>query len=148
MKTVDTTIGSTAYRLIKLDPIKAGRVATRVASIMAAAADNAESVSALISAYRTRGEVPKDADALAKLAAVPDLLAALAGGVAKVDTDALYDLALSCVRGQLFADRKLNTDEDFAAHFSKDEHAGDLLPVLGWALKENCAGFFGKLVRG
>lgn len=148
MKYSETTIGSTNYRLIRLDPIKAGRVATRAASILAAAADDAEAITALIDAYRKRPAPTEGADAVAKLANVPDLLAAMAGGVAKIDSDALYDLALTCVRGNLLADRKLNTDDDINEHFDDEATRDNLLPVLGWALKENCAGFFGKLVRG
>ncbi|MNE52142.1 hypothetical protein D3C80_1468000 [compost metagenome] len=72
----------------------------------------------------------------------PRLLAAMAGGVAKINAEALYDCALQCVQGgRLFAASKLHDDHALNQWFA--EHPDHLLLVLAWALKVNCAGFFG-----
>ena len=146
MNYVNTNIKGTDYRLIRLDPVKGGRVAVRVGALLAAAAADLDGVTALVDAYKNRAQVtPADGSpvpsGLEALTSMPKLLAAMAVGIAKIDSDVLYDLALQCVRGNLFADQKLTDDEAINRYFAtRQDH---LFLVLAWALKENCAGFFG-----
>jgi hypothetical protein len=77
---------------------------------------------------------------LAALLDSPELLAALAGGLGRLNTDALYDAGLSCMRGNLFASTKLTDDAALNRHFC--ECPADLFPVMAWALRVNCSGFF------
>jgi len=143
MKFITTEIRGATYKLAKLDPIKAGRIATKVGVLLAAAAEDATGISALIEAYKNRAAPADGSDAagLDALMSTPKLLSALAGGVAKINADELYSLALDCVRGNLFADKKLHDDDALNAHF--EDHPDRMFLVLAWALKENAAGFFG-----
>lgn len=135
------------YRLMKLSPLEGGRLATLVGRNLAAALDG-DSIKSLISGYAKRKEAEDagaaQAEAAQKLEGMLDqagMLSALAGGVARVDADQLYNQALSCIRGNLFADHKLH--DDTAINLWFDERPSHLLPILAWALKVNCAGFFG-----
>lgn len=124
------------YRVVSLDPLRGGRLATRVGKLLAAALSSSDTIEAAMKSYRENGS-----DGLGKLLEDSNLLAALAGGVSAVDTDALYDVALEFARGNVFAgDRKLHDDTAFNAHFG--EHPDHLLPVLVWVLRVNCTGFF------
>lgn len=135
---VTETIKGQAYRLIKLDPLQGGRLATRVAQQLSGALGDVDTIRSLLEGRAASEGVEKIAESLD----TSKLLAALAGGVSKVDANALYDCALECVRGRLFcASGKLHDDHAFNAWFS--EHPDSLLLVLVWALKVNCAGFFG-----
>lgn len=152
-----TTINGTAYRVTKLPPLQAGRLAMRVAQALAGALADAEALAPLIASVKGRkGEPTKEAGAEDMLASVkgeatkavgamfadtPRLLAAMAGGVQKIDADALYSAALECLAGNLFTAEKLPDENALNRHFS--EHPADLLPVMVWALRENCSGFFG-----
>lgn len=141
------------YKLIKLDPLEAGRLATKVAQNLAGALDDVEVIKSLISSSMLQKdeEAAKEGDQpdgdkkdvskmLAKLMETPQLISALAGGIAKVDAESLYDCALKCVRGRVFAVQKLHDDTAMNAWFA--EHPDHLLLVLVWALKTNVAGFF------
>lgn len=128
------------YRLMRLDPIKGGRLAMRVAKQLAAALGDVEAIQSLLSSKEKASE-PSGNGALSLLADQSKLVAALAGGVAKIDPDALYDCALECIRGRLFAEHKLHDDQAINAWFG--EHPDHMLLVLAWALQVNCAGFFG-----
>lgn len=132
------------YRLIKLDPLQAGRMATKVAQQLAGAMDDAEVIRSLIEGYQSQNEGEQEAQEGSPLAMImdtPKLLSALAGGIGKIDADGLYDCALECVRGRLFTDRKLHDDTALNAWFA--DRPDHLMLVLAWALKVNCAGFFG-----
>lgn len=136
------------YKLIKLDPLEAGRLATKVAQNLAGALDDVEVIKSLISSHlsqskdevATEGEQKEAAGILEKLMEAPQLISALAGGIAKVDAESLYDCALKCVRGRVFAGQKLHDDTAINAWFA--DHPDHLLLVLVWALKTNVAGFF------
>lgn len=135
------------YRLMKLSPLEGGRMATLVGRNLAAALDG-DSIKSLISGYAKRKEAEEDAAAAVhaaeKLEGMLDqanMLSALAGGVARIDADQLYNQALHCIRGNLFAEHKLH--DDTAMNLWFDERPSHLLPILAWALKVNCAGFFG-----
>lgn len=136
------------YKLIKLDPLEAGRLATKVAQNLAGALDDVEVIKSLISNHlsqnkevvATEGEQKEAAGMLERLMDAPQLISALAGGIAKVDAESLYDCALKCVRGRVFAAQKLHDDAAINAWFA--EHPDHLLLVLVWALKTNVAGFF------
>lgn len=136
------------YRLIKLDPLEAGRLATKVAQNLAGALDDVEVIKSLISSHLSQskddeakvGEQTEAAGMLEKLMEAPQLISALAGGIAKVDAESLYDCALKCVRGRVFAGQKLHDDNAINAWFA--DHPDHLLLVLVWALKTNVAGFF------
>ena len=135
------------YRLLKLEPLIAGRMATKVAQQLAGAMDDAEAIRSLIEGYQAQKEgEPKDEGPLALIMDTPKLLSALAGGIGKINADGLYDCALECVRGRLFADRKLHDDHALNAWFA--ERPDHLMLVLAWALKVNCAGFFGFGAKG
>lgn len=136
------------YKLVKLDPLEAGRLATKVAQNLAGALDDVEVIKSLIGSHlsqskediATEGEQKAAAGMLEKLMDAPQLISALAGGIAKVDAESLYDCALKCVRGRVFAAQKLHDDVAINAWFA--EHPDHLLLVLVWALKTNVAGFF------
>lgn len=136
------------YRLMKLSPLEGGRLATLVGRNLAAALDG-DAIKSLISGYAKRKEAAaqagdQESDAASKLESMLDesnMLAALAGGVARINADELYNQALTCIRGNLFADNKLH--DDTAINLWFDERPSHLLPILAWALKVNCAGFFG-----
>lgn len=139
-----TEIKGTAYALLRLDPLAGGRLATRVGALLAAGLSDPQAIGAAVKAYRSRdAESAQESQSIAdKLLDDTQLLSALLGSAKGIDADALYDLALSCVRGRLFAgDRKLHDDAALNAHFA--EHPESLLLVLVWGLKVNCAGFFG-----
>lgn len=140
---VTETIKGQQYRLIKLDPMQGGRLATRVAQQLAGALGDVETIKSLIEGYSSQKEGGEgDMGPLALINDQPRLLAAMAGGVSKINAEALYDCALQCVQGgRLFAAGKLHDDHAFNVWFS--EHPDHLLLVLAWALKANCAGFFG-----
>lgn len=140
---VTETIKGQQYRLIKLDPMQGGRLATRVAQQLAGALDDVETIKGLIAGYAGAKEGGAGGDnPLDMLNDQPRLLAAMAGGVAKINAEALYDCALQCVQGgRLFASSKLHDDHAMNSWFS--DHPDHLLLVLAWALKVNCAGFFG-----
>ena len=145
---VSENIRGQDYKLIKLDPLEAGRLATRVAQNLAGALDDVEVIKSLISSQlsqkqddiATEGEQKEAAGVLERLMEAPQLISALAGGIAKVDAESLYDCALKCVRGRVFAAQKLHDDTAMNAWFA--EHPDHLLLVLVWALKTNVAGFF------
>lgn len=136
------------YKLVKLDPLEAGRLATKVAQNLAGALDDVEVIKSLISSQlsqkqdeiATEGEQKEAAGVLERLMEAPQLISALAGGIAKVDAESLYDCALKCVRGRVFATQKLHDDTAINAWFA--DHPDHLLLVLVWALKTNVAGFF------
>lgn len=149
---VTETIKGQAYRLVKLDPLEGGLLATQVIQILAVAAGDAETIKSLIQSHidnTKEGEVAEGQEVkgqLEKLMEAPQLLAAMAGGVAKIDARALYTLGLKAIRNQLFADRKLHDDTALNQWFeSRPDH---LLLVMVWALRVNCAGFFGFGGRG
>lgn len=151
--TAETTINGRAYRLVKLPPLQAGRAALRLAQALAGALSQAEVIAPLLEAFKHAGKPADDApipDVKTRLGALlqdtPTILSALAGGVQKIDVDALYSVAEECVSGNLFTERKLGTAAETNAHFS--EHPADLLPVMAWAVRENCAGFFGRGAQG
>lgn len=145
---VSENIRGQDYKLIKLDPLEAGRLATKVAQNLAGALDDVEVIKSLISSQlsqkqddiATEGEQKEAAGVLERLMEAPQLISALAGGIAKVDAESLYDCALKCVRGRVFAAQKLHDDTAMNAWFA--EHPDHLLLVLVWALKTNVAGFF------
>lgn len=145
---VSENIRGQDYKLIKLDPLEAGRLATKVAQNLAGALDDVEVIKSLISSQlsqkqddiATEGEQKEAASVLERLMEAPQLISALAGGIAKVDAESLYDCALKCVRGRVFATQKLHDDTAINAWFA--EHPDHLLLVLVWALKTNVAGFF------
>jgi hypothetical protein len=141
------------YKLIKLDPLEAGRLATKVAQNLAGALDDVEVIKSLISSSMLQKDEESDKEVeqpdgdkkdvgkiLEKLMESPQLISALAGGIAKVDAESLYDCALKCVRGRVFAGQKLHDDNAINAWFA--DHPDHLLLVLVWALKTNVAGFF------
>ena len=150
------TIRGQQYRLIKLDPTEAGRLATKVAQQLAGALDSVEIVKEMLGAYESSKDGAQTGDAssseakfnpLAIINDQPALLSALAGGIAKVNAEALYDCALQCVQGgRLFAAHKLHDDRAFNAWFA--DHPDHMLLVMVWALKVNCAGFFGLGAKG
>lgn len=149
---VTETIKGQAYRLVKLDPLEGGLLATQVIQILAVAAGDAETIKSLIQSHidnTKEGEVAEGQEVkgqLEKLMEAPQLLAAMAGGVAKIDARALYTLGLKAIRNQLFADRKLHDDTALNQWFeSRPDH---LLLVMVWALRVNCSGFFGFGGRG
>lgn len=145
---VTETIRGQDYKLIKLDPLEAGRLATKVMQNLAGALDDVEVIKSLISAHLTKpseseateGDADNAPSILEKMMEAPQLLSALAGGVAKVDAESLYDCALKCIRGRVFAVSKLHDDTAINAWFA--DHPDHLLLVLVWALKTNVAGFF------
>jgi hypothetical protein len=147
MKDVSTTIKGQQYRLIKLDPLRGGRLATRVAQHLAGALDDVKLIEQLIksqigNADKEAAEPQDDKQGmLAKLMDAPQLLSAMAGGIGKVDGEALFDCGIECIRGNLFAASKLHDDTAINQWFG--DHPDHLLLVLVWALKENCKGFFG-----
>lgn len=141
----ETTIGGQRYKLLKLSPLEGGRMATLVGRQLAAALDG-DAIKGLMESYAKRQESagteqPEDTSKIGLLIQNVDMVTALAGGIGKVDADALYDHALACIRGNLFADHKLH--DDTAINMWFDERPQQLLPVLAWALKVNCSGFFG-----
>lgn len=139
------------YRLMKLSPLEGGRLATLVGRNLAAALDG-DAIKGLIAGYAKRKEAEEQAkeqgletqEAASNLESMleeSNMIAALAGGVAKINADELYSQALTCIRGNLFADHKLH--DDTAINLWFDDRPSHLLPILAWALKVNCAGFFG-----
>lgn len=149
---VTETIKGQAYRLIKLDPLEGGLLATQVIQILAVAAGDAETIKSLIQSHIDNSKDAQVSEGqevksqLEKLMEAPQLLSAMAGGVAKIDVRALYALGLKSIRNQLFADRKLHDDTALNQWFeSRPDH---LLLVMVWALRVNCSGFFGFGGRG
>lgn len=137
-----------AYKLVKVDPIKGGRLATKVIQILAAAVSDVNTIKDLVQAYTDRKEEESTQeegatvqDKIKDLMETPQLISALAGGIGKIDADALYEIGLEFVRGNLFADRKLHDDLAFNTWFA--DHQDHLLFVLVWAIRVNCQGFFG-----
>lgn len=134
------------YRLMKLTPLEGGRLATLVGRNLAAALDG-DAIKSLISGYAKRKEAEdklateQAAEKLEGMLDQASMLSALAGGVAKINADELYSQALTCIRGNLLADHKLH--DDTAINLWFDDRPSHLLPILAWALKVNCAGFFG-----
>lgn len=152
---VSAHYGGVDYRLVKLPPKDAGRLALRVGQIMAALAQDKERVAVLITKAKSAmaaGGTPADKAEAAKKAIFDDvigssdMLAALAGSISNIDADKLYDIGLECVSGKLFAEHKLHDDTAFNAHFQ--EHPKNMLPIMAWAIKENCGGFFGLGAKG
>lgn len=146
-KMEETEIKGQKYRLMKLSPLEGGRLATLVGRNLAAALDG-DSIKSLISGYAKRKEAEAagadEAKAAEKLEGMLDqanMLSALAGGVARINADELYSQALTCIRGNLFAEHKLHDDTAINLWFG--DRPSHLLPILAWALKVNCAGFFG-----
>lgn len=149
---LEKTVNGQAYRLVKLPPLTAGRIATVVAQALAGALSDAATVSTLLGTLKNRA-----AEKTAEPAAVADSLAgkvldvlgddaavlsALAGGLQNVKVDALYRAGEECLVGHLFADAKLHDRAAVERHFG--DRPQDLFPVMVWALRENCTGFFGK----
>ena len=146
------TIRGVDYAVIPLDPLRGGRLAARVGQILAASLADQGAVAELVKAYKASQAPAEDdaeaapAPAVASMLEEPKLLAALAGGVAKLNVDELYTVALAFTQGQLFAgQRKIADDHAFNAHFT--EHPDHLLLVLAWVLRVNCVGFFGLAGR-
>lgn len=140
--TVTETIKGKSYRLVKLPPLQGGRLALRVGQLLAGALADAEAARALfgMASVSTEGDVKAS---IAKLMQDNSgIVAALAGSVSKIDAGVLYDCALECVKAGLFSDDgKLADDNALNTHFAERPDA--LLLVLAWALRVNCAGFFG-----
>lgn len=148
---LEKTINGRGYRLVKLPPLSAGRIATVVAQALAGALSDAATVSTLLGTLKNRAaeKAPTEgvADSLAGkvLDVLGDdaaVLSALAGGLQNVKVEALYRAAEECLVGQLFAEAKLHDRAAVERHFG--DHPQDLFPVMVWALRENCTGFFGK----
>lgn len=149
---LEKTINGQAYRLVKLPPLSAGRVASIVAQALAGALSDASTVSTLLGTLKNRAaEKAPEGDPVADTLAgkVLDVLgddaavlAALAGGLQNIKVDALYRAGEECLVGQLFADTKLHDRAAVERHFG--DRPQDLFPVMVWALRENCTGFFGK----
>ena len=142
--TVTEIIKGRTYRMVKLPPLQGGRLALRVGQLLSGALSDVSAAQALFgmaSVNTSDGGAVKEA--VSKLMADNSgIIAALAGSVAKIDADALYTCAMECLRGGLFTESgKLPDDDAMNAHFS--QFPGDLLLVMAWALKANCAGFFG-----
>lgn len=135
---VTTEIRGTPYRLVRLDPLRGGRLSARVGRIIAGALADAGAIQSAIDAFKGgEGEA-----VAATLMDQPQLLAALAGGVKNLDAEGLYDCAIEFARGNLFAgDKKLHDDHAMSAWFA--EHPDHMMLVLVWVLRTNCAGFFG-----
>lgn len=133
------TINGTLYKLHRLEPIPAARVATRVAQLLAPLAQDTDCIRRLIEGAQAAKDAGGEAAAGALLEHV-DLLSALAGGVSKIDGEALFDAAMKCVDGRVFAESKLHDERAFNAYFA--DKPSDLMPLLVWAVKENCSGFF------
>lgn len=132
-----TTIRDTPYKVLRLDPLRGGRLAARVGRILAAALSEPGAIEGALKAYKDQGT-----DALNSVLDNTELLASLAMGASKLDTEALFDVAMDFARGQLFAgDKKLHDDAAMNAWFG--EHPDHMLLVFVWVLKVNCAGFFG-----
>lgn len=147
------------YKLVKLPPVDGGRVATNVAKLLAPVLDNKDAIGQLLGyakeflGKKPEGATPEEVEA-AKAAGNEKLLAgllndgelllsALVGGVARVDVDALYDVAMRCVKHGAWANNaRLNDDNAVNKHFS--DYPEQLLPVLVWALQVNSKGFFAK----
>ncbi len=150
-KTETQEIRGTTYRLFKLAPLEGGRLATRVGQLLAAGVADGDTLASLIKTYRDKTaeapvdgvEQPKAPNPLDVLQDDTKLLQALAGGLARIDADALYTMGLQCFTGGIFAgERKLHDTAAQNAWF--EDHPDHLLLCLAWALKVNCAGFFGK----
>lgn len=137
------TIKGQPYRLIKLDPLRGGLMATRVAQQLAGAVSDAQTIKSLIKAATDGDEVDaKTIDPMTILEDQSQLVVAMAGGITKIDAEALYQCAIECIsNGRLFADHKLHDEMAINKWFA--ERPDHLLLVLAWALKVNCAGFFG-----
>jgi hypothetical protein len=134
--TATETIKGQQYRLVKLPPLQGGRVALRVAQLLAGVLADAQAAGQLFGAATVQEGAAKI------LTDNAGLVAALAGSVGKVDADALYSLALECIKPGLFTEHgKLADEHAINAHFAERPEA--LLLVLAWALRVNCAGFFG-----
>lgn len=112
---LEKTINGRGYRLVKLSPLSAGRIATVVAQALAGALSDAATVSTLLGTLKNRAaeKAPTEgvADSLAGkvLDVLGDdaaVLSALAGGLQNVKVEALYRAAEECLVGQLFADTK------------------------------------------
>jgi hypothetical protein len=132
-----TTIRETPYRVVRLDPLRGGRLAARVGRILAGALSDPAAIQGALKAYKE-----SDGQAISALLDNTELLASLASGAANLDTESLFDVAMEFARGNLFAgDKKLHDDAALSAWFS--EHPDHMLLVLVWVLKVNCAGFFG-----
>lgn len=143
---VSTTYGGQNYKLVKLAPKEAGRLATRLGKLLASLGQDEGVVAKLMTKAKEADEKGENAAVAAKSAVSDilksaDIISALAGGVANLDADALYDIGLACVDGKLFADSRLHDDAAFNKHFA--EHPKNMLPIMAWAIKENCGGFFG-----
>lgn len=138
-------IGGRDYKLHRLEPLVAGRIAARVAQLLAPVLKDQGLIKLLIDGARTPQTPAEGAPAapggIASLMGNEGLLSALASGVAGVDPEELFEVGLKCIRGRLFTDKRLHDDEALNRHF--EEFQSDLLPVMAWAIKENCAGFFG-----
>lgn len=148
------TIKGQPYRLIKLDPLRGGLMATRVAQQLAGAVSDAQTIKSLIKAAMDGdgadakaamdggGADAKAIDPMTILEDQSQLVVAMAGGITKIDAEALYQCAIECIsNGRLFADHKLHDEMAINKWFA--ERPDHLLLVLAWALKVNCAGFFG-----
>jgi len=142
------TIKGQQYKLLKLDPLAGGRLATQVGQILAGAVGDVETIKSLIQSHIDRSKedsaVVADGEAkgtLEKLLEAPQLIAAMAGGISKINAEALYEMGLTCIRGKLFATHKLHDDTAMNEWFA--DRPDHLLLVLAWALKANCSGFFG-----
>jgi len=148
-QTETQNIRGTDYRLFKLAPLQGGRLATRVGQMLAAGIADGDALQSMIKAYRDKTPAEDGVEGVKApnpLDVIQDdtkLLQALAGGLARIDADALYDAGLECLKPGFFAgERKLHDTAALNAWF--EDHPDHLLLCLAWALKVNCAGFFGK----
>ena len=144
---VSEVIKGQPYKLVKMDPLEGGRRAAKVLQILAGAVSDVNTIKDLVKAYMDRKEEGTQTegvdvqDKLKELLETPQLISALAGGIGKIDADALYDIGLEFIRGKVFADRKLHDDLAFNEWFA--DHPDHLLFVMVWAIRVNCQGFFG-----
>lgn len=150
MQTETVVIKGQQYRLMKLSPIEGGRLATLVAQQLAGALEGG-AIKELMQGYlkykeakdgqQEGAEQREEKSLLDMLMDDSAMLSAIAGGISKVNGEGLYQNALKCIRGNLFATAKLHDDNAINNWFA--EHPDHLLLVLIWALRVNCAGFFG-----
>lgn len=141
---VDQEIRGVKYRLTRLPMRDAGRVALRVGQVLAGALEDAKAVRGLVGMLnQAKDEGGEAVKLLDLLKSDESLLAALAGGVAKLDAATLYDLGLECITGHLFGETGKLADNDAVDQYFAT-HQDHLFLVLAWALRVNCSGFFGK----
>lgn len=118
---------SRTYRILKMNPMKGGRFALKVAKTIAPALSTDDDILGSLSNFKE-----EDGASI--------ILKVLAGAVSNVDADAVYELGMEALKHECFAgQRKLSDESHFNSHFS--EHPGDLLKVMVFAVRVNCKGF-------